>query len=664
MNYRPDIDGLRTLAVVPVVLFHANVAGFTGGYVGVDIFFVISGFLITSIIHRELYEGKFSVIRFYERRARRILPALFAVTLSCLVVGWFMLAPDDYEKLGQSVLSALSFVSNMWFWQNSGGYFQGATDYLPMLHTWSLAVEEQFYIFFPLLLMLLHKIRRRLILPAILVLVLASLAVAVWSTPRMPSASFYLLPTRIWELGIGSLLALGLLPTNAPKIMREGFGALGIIAILVPVFLYDGSTMFPGLNALPPVLGAATLIWAGTAGPVAASRLLALRPMVWIGLISYSLYLWHWPIMAFVRNRLFMVELEPNWQGGTVLATFLAGWISWRFIERPFRVPVREQGLSRGRVFALSGIGITVLGALAGALILTDGMATQRFSSQQLAALKTIVLPSAERQKCTGARPIAKLCTFGEVNTETAPRWLLWGDSHAGAMLPALIELADIREKQLIFANKGNCPPLPGVRRSDMPPHESEKCEQFRQSLVDMILDDDRIESVFLVARWPLYGEGGQLPSEGGSSFRLVDTSAQSIKDDNFSVIRQNLERLSWQVAEKDKALVIIQSVPELPWNAVDRIEAELLFDISFDDDTVPFDYVLARQSATNKTLASVDALPNVTVVSVSDTLCVSGCPVRKGLSSYYRDNNHITKLGAILLTPILNRQVPVSAPE
>ncbi|WP_300534778.1 acyltransferase, partial [uncultured Mameliella sp.] len=182
MNYRPDIDGLRTIAVLPVVLYHAGVSGFTGGFVGVDIFFVISGFLITTIIHGEIAEGRFSVIRFYERRARRILPALFAVILVSLVVGWFLLTPADYDHMGRSILSALLFVSNMWFWQNSGGYFDGATDYLPMLHTWSLAVEEQFYIFFPLLLMLLHRIGRRLVLPAIVVLVMGSLVLAIWAT--------------------------------------------------------------------------------------------------------------------------------------------------------------------------------------------------------------------------------------------------------------------------------------------------------------------------------------------------------------------------------------------------------------------------------------------------------------------------------------------------
>lgn len=660
LNYRPDIDGLRTIAVVPVVLFHANVAGFTGGFVGVDIFFVISGFLITTIIHRELAEGRFSILRFYERRARRILPALFAVMVASLIAGWFILVPVDYDKMGQSIFSALLFVSNMWFWRNSGGYFDGATDYLPMLHTWSLAVEEQFYIFFPLLLMLLHKIGRRLLLPVIVLLVAGSLVVAIWATPRMPSAAFYLLPTRIWELGIGSLLALGLLPTAAPKALREAVGALGLVGVLAPVFVYDGSTVFPGLAALPPVLGAAALIWAGTAGPVLASRLLALRPMVWIGLISYSLYLWHWPIMAFLRNRLFTVELEPMWQVATVLASFAAGWISWRFIERPFRVPVRAGGMGQGRIFALSGAGMAVLGGLAVAVSLTNGMSTQRFSADQLAKHQAMKSNLRAHKRCFGVRPVSKLCAFGAADPEAAPRWLLLGDSHADSMLPAMIELADLRQRRLVVANKGNCPPLPQVRRSDMPPSVSAKCEGFRQAALDMALSDDRFESVFLVARWPLYGEGRPLPSEGHSNFRLIDTAGQAPANaSNTTVLEIALDRLAQRLTAAGKTVVIIQTVPELPWNVVDRIEAELLFDVPFDDDRVPLSRILARQDRTNAAITPISGLAGVIVVPLAEAFCASDCPVREGFDSYYRDDDHITPLGAGLLVPILDRALP-----
>ena len=659
MKYRPDIDGLRTVAVLPVVFYHAGVTGFPGGFVGVDIFFVISGFLITTIIYGEMSDGRFSILRFYERRARRILPPLFAVMVVSLVAGWFILVPDDFDHMGQSILSALIFVSNMWFWQNSRDYFGGATDYLPMLHTWSLAVEEQFYIFFPLLLMALHRYARRLLLPAIGLLVLGSLVLAIHATPRMPSASFYLLPTRIWELGIGSLLALGLPRIEAPRALREAAGLLGLISVLAPVFLYNSQMQFPGVAALPPVLGAALLIWAGTAGPVWASRLLSLRPMVWIGLISYSLYLWHWPIMAFVRNRLFSVELDPAWQVVTVLASVLAGWISWRIVERPFRVPSRQGGMTQRRIFAMSGAGMAALGALAVAVILTGGMATQRFSDAQLAALETIVGPSEERQECSGVRPISRLCTFGSADPETAPRWLMLGDSHAASMLPAMIDLSESRGRRLVFAKKGGCPPLPQVHRSDMPPSENARCEVFRQAALDMALSDDRFETVFLVARWPLYGEGRQVRSEGHTSFRLIDTAGNAPGASNTAVLEASLERLARQLIDRGKTVVIVQSVPELPWNAVDRIESEILFGVPFLDDRETLARVQARQAATNAALAAVGVQPSVTVIPLAEVLCTPDCPVRVGLNSYYRDNNHITALGAKLLVPFLDRAVP-----
>jgi hypothetical protein len=435
---------------------------------------------------------------------------------------------------------------------------------------------------------------------------------------------------------------------------------LGLGFVLVPVFLYDSQVSFPGIAAMPPVLGAALLIWAGTAGPVLASRLLALRPVVWLGLISYSLYLWHWPIMSFLRNRLFTVELEPIWQLATVLASLGAGWLSWRFIEKPFRVQVREGGFLRRQIFTRACIGGVGLSAIAITLLVTNGAETQRFSNEQLIALKTIVPPSGETKICEGARPFAKLCVFGEANPEVGPQWLLWGDSHAASMLPSLIELAGIREKQLLFAEKGNCPPLPEVRRTDLPPSVSEKCETFRQNVLERVLTEGQIETVFLVARWPLYGEGKQLSSEGHSNFRLLDTSPQKNIGENTLVIQQSLKRLTKLLIENGKTVVIVQSVPELPWHVADRIGAEVLFNQSFEDDSVPMVQVVARQAGVNAVLNTVGETSGAIVVPVSEQLCTEKCLVRNGLKSFYEDNNHITPLGAKRLTPILDRSLPL----
>ncbi|MGP6088749.1 acyltransferase family protein [Antarctobacter jejuensis] len=659
MNYRPDIDGLRTIAVLPVVFYHAGIAGVTGGFVGVDIFFVISGFLITTIIHRELAEGRFSVIRFYERRARRILPALFAVIVASLVAGWFLLTPADYDHMGQSIVSALLFVSNMWFWRNSGGYFSGATDYLPMLHTWSLAVEEQFYIFFPLLLMALHRFARRLLLPTILIMVAGSLVLAIWATPRMPSPSFYLLPTRIWELGIGSLLALGLLPAAAPRALREAAGALGLVAMLAPVFLYDSRTEFPGLTALPPVLGAAALIWAGTAGPVLASRLLALRPMVWIGLISYSLYLWHWPIMAFVRNRTFSVEMEPALQVITIAASVLAGWLSWRFVERPFRVPVREGGLTRGRIFALSGIGMAGLGALAGAVALTGGMATQRFSTEQLAAIPPASLRNPYRATCFGARPATEFCTFGNSDPEVPVTWFLWGDSHADALLPALIDMAEREGVKLGFAGHSACGPLPGLGRTDVREQKVRSCLRHNRVVLDHLRQTSAITTVFLDARWALYTDGKYSSSDDGKGEVVLYLDGQPVPKSvdharNVSLLKEVLERTVTEITAPGRQIVLVGGTPEVRWNVPTRRTAEILFGWPLPLAPSPAD-VAARQAAANAILDGVAARTGSLHVPLAAPMCDPECVLFDEAEMYYADDDHLSPLGARLLAqPLL----------
>ncbi|MEL6764343.1 MAG: SGNH hydrolase domain-containing protein, partial [Cyanobacteria bacterium J06607_6] len=299
------------------------------------------------------------------------------------------------------------------------------------------------------------------------------------------------------------------------------------------------------------------------------------------------------------------------------------------------------------------------LGVLAGAIVFTGGMANERFSKAQLAALSRIVIGSEEAKSCAGARPISKLCSFGAADREAAPRWLLWGDSHAGSMLPALITLVDERQRRVIFANKGNCPPLPGVIRSDMPPSENTKCERLRQNVLEMTLSDDRIETVFLVARWPMYGEGHQLPSEGGARFTLIDSVDPRTRASNLAVIQAALGRLSRKLIDKGKNVVIVRSAPELPWNAVHRIEADILFGVPFNDDQVSLAEIQLRQAKTNAVLEAVGEVFGLNVVALAKPLCAQGCPVRSGVTSFYRDNNHFTPIGAELLVPILDQAIP-----
>ncbi len=356
VQYRPEIDGLRAVAVLPVILFHAGIEGLSGGFVGVDVFFVISGFLITGIIARELAAGDFSIVRFYERRARRILPALFLVLAASSVAALAIMLPYELKAFGQGLVAVALFVSNILFWQQSG-YFAAASELNPLLHTWSLAVEEQFYIIFPLVLMALWRWKLRAVWMVLATLTVCSLLLADYASTRVPSANFFLLPTRAWELGIGALLALWLMRRPQPSgILAEALGLAGLAAIAVSVLLYGPQTPFPSFHALLPVLGTAAVLYAAQPATL-AGRLLSWKPAVGIGLISYSAYLWHQPLFAFAR--LTAPETEPPLWLMLLLAGAslgLAG-LSWRFVERPFR---RKDGFGRGAVFSMAAAGNVV----------------------------------------------------------------------------------------------------------------------------------------------------------------------------------------------------------------------------------------------------------------------------------------------------------------
>ena len=368
--YRRDIDGLRAVAVIAVVLFHFGVPGFSGGFVGVDVFFVISGYLITSIIWRQREASRFSFVEFWARRARRILPALFVMMAAVLAVGWFLMAPKDYEELGRSVRYQVMFVSNLLFMRQEG-YFDAASDLKPLLHTWSLAVEEQFYFVFPLLLTLLCSRFKHWRL-ALFSLLLVSFGLSVWAVAQHPEKAFFLLPMRAWELLAGAMLAVA--PARQSRLTpgaAQGISLLGMGLILVAVFGYDNSTPFPGAAALLPVLGVVALIWANEHQSTWVGRVLSTRLMVGLGLISYSWYLWHWPVFVF-GSYAGAQEFGPVLTGGLIALTLILGYLSWRFVETPFR----ERRILAGRrqILVAAGLGILVLGLAGQALRWTDGL--------------------------------------------------------------------------------------------------------------------------------------------------------------------------------------------------------------------------------------------------------------------------------------------------
>ncbi|MGC4079225.1 MAG: acyltransferase family protein [Rubrivivax sp.] len=438
MFYRPEVDGLRALAVVPVILFHAGLPGFGGGFVGVDVFFVISGFLITSIIAGELDTGRFSVAGFYERRARRILPALFVVLAACLPFAWAWMLPRDLGAFADSLAATAGFASNVLFWR-SADYFDSAAELKPLLHTWSLAVEEQYYLLFPPLLVLLWRLPRQRRLALLAALGAASLALAQWASRAAPTAAFYLLPTRGWELLVGSLLALAgptlTTPVQASRALAETGGALGLGLLAAAVFGFDRQTPFPGAWALVPTLGAALLILCATPRTV-AGRLLGSRPLVGLGLLSYSAYLWHQPLLALARHR----SLQPPGHvllAGVALASLGLAYASWRWVERPFRRPGR---FDRREVFMLAATGSVAFFAAGLAGHLAHGFPGRLPPAAQIAELE---LPRVDNGWCFYSVDSIASLPVGEAGQHCwrgAPdgrhRVLLFGDSFAAQYEP------------------------------------------------------------------------------------------------------------------------------------------------------------------------------------------------------------------------------------
>lgn len=363
MTYRPEIDGLRAVAVLPVILFHAGFKWMSGGYVGVDIFFVISGYLITTIIINELDEGRFSIVGFYERRARRILPALFLVLACSLPIAYLLLLPDQLISFSRSLGSVMTFVSNLYF-RGEINYFARASEEEPLLHTWSLAVEEQYYLVFPLLAFLLWKIGRALFIAFMLLIALASFLYAESLSLLEPDKAFFDTRLRVWELMIGSLVAIYLVmrwrKREKNRVIAEIGSAIGLGLIIWAIVYLEKSTPFPGKYALAPTVGAAlVIIFASPATLV--GRLLSWRPLVGIGLISYSAYLWHQPIFAFARLMLRTLPSPFVLSCLSVLSLLLA-YLSWRFVEKPFR---NKERVRRQTVFTLSIAGIVVFGCVA-----------------------------------------------------------------------------------------------------------------------------------------------------------------------------------------------------------------------------------------------------------------------------------------------------------
>lgn len=517
MKYRSEIDGLRAVAVLPVIFFHAGFTWFSGGYIGVDVFFVISGYLITSIIINEFENGTFSFVKFYERRARRILPALFFVMLFCISVAFILMIPQQFEYFSKSLVSIAFFGSNIFFWRTSG-YFSADSEENPLLHTWSLAVEEQFYIIFPILLYILWRFGKKPTFYIIIAFLLASLILSEWGWRNSPSANFYLLPTRAWELFFGSIAAFIIYKRGVQS--NEFLSWVGLFAIVAAIFLYDESTPFPSFYTLLPVTGAFLIIlYCGNS--TFSSKILSFKLFVAIGLISYSAYLWHQPLFAFAR----IGSLDTPSDSKMLLfalASLVCAFFSWKFIEQPFRADDKIYNSKKAILF-ISTTGVAFIAAIGCYGLITNGAASIRFTDAQISYLSSAE-HSPLRSDChfpqTEESLNREICEYFTKNASVA----VLGNSHAVELSYELAKILEPLNLSIKQYSMSACP-----HNFIVLGEEESICYRWHSNVIKEVVEDKGIETVVLS-----YANLGKLNGKYRES--LVDMT-QYLLDSNKKVI-------------------------------------------------------------------------------------------------------------------------------
>lgn len=500
LTYRSDIDGLRAIAVLLVVFDHLHL-WFLGGYIGVDIFFVISGYLISSAIISEMNEGAFSISSFYERRIRRIFPALLVMLLVTSALAYRYFVPAETVSYARSMLTAVFSVSNIYFWQQSG-YFDEPSLFKPLLHTWSLAVEEQFYIFFPIFLMLVQRWAPRRLKASIWTIAGVSFAVACFWVERDATTAFFFAPLRAWELLIGTVLSQRYLPDITGKLWRNLASLSGLILIMAPAVMFTARTHFPGLAALPPCLGAALIIAAGETGPSVVGRILSWRPVVFVGLISYSLYLWHWPIIVFQHTNSILVQAHAGSRRVPLIVfvlSLIVATLSWRFVETPFRKGRFRP--NRQMLFVVSGAAVSVVVALALYMDISNGL-PRRFPKDALAVARYEDFDTTESFRVNTCFLTTKT-PFSVYRPDIClkpdpPRkqYLLLGDSHSAHLYHGLA--AEFPELNISQATVAACKSY----LTEPPEEEHTGCGMMSKYIYGDYLLHHHVDAVLLSGRW------------------------------------------------------------------------------------------------------------------------------------------------------------------
>lgn len=638
LTYRPDIDGLRTVAVGAVVLYHAKLGILPGGFVGVDVFFVISGFLISSIVLGELADNRFSIAGFYERRIRRILPALMTVLATSFIAGAIVFPPQDFVVFAKSMKAAALFYANFFF-HGQSGYFAPDAEMQPLLHTWSLAVEEQFYVVAPLFLLLIARLKNSVRFAVVTAALMISLIVSACGAFLLDSAAFYLPHSRAFELLLGMLLALGVVPSPVDRTLQELAGLAGLALIAYATFFFSASTPFPGLAALVPCAGAALVIWSGAANRTLTFGVLSSRVMVFTGKISYSLYLWHWPVLVFVAYE-FGDGVSVWDRVGLVVVAYVLSVLTYTYVEQPARQ--RTFLPSRNHVFVAGAAALLVAVGLSQLVTGTRGL-PERLGAE-IAAFDAAVRKNKGYTPCPENESWINSTSDCEVGQKSASArsFLMWGDSHARMLSSTAAELASEKAVKGVVVFRGGCPPFLDI---DHTAFDKRNCSKTADE-VERLLSGNDFSDVLLVARWALYAEGGGY--RNGKWFKTEFD--QGTAELNRSAFRHALTRTIEKILASGRSVTLLGPVPDLPFNPPDTMirtmmrGGKLHLGYSLND-------FHQRQAVVLALFKELEARPGVRVVYPHRSLCPKdACLITQGSMPIYTDDNHLGVNGAAVI--------------
>lgn len=665
-KYRPEIDGLRAIAVLAVVAFHAFPNWMKGGFIGVDVFFVISGYLISTILFENLDRGTFSFAEFYCRRIRRIFPALILVLVSCSAFGWFALFADEYKQLGKYIAAGAGFVSNLVLWADAG-YFDNSAETKPLLHLWSLGIEEQFYIFWPLVLWFAWKRKFNLLTITIAVAAI-SFALNLHGVKQDAVATFYSPQTRFWELLAGSLLAWftlyrkGTHQSVKPKIdswlsnviyleKTENNGAslanflsvAGLALLAYGFWRINKDSAFPGGWAVIPVAGSLLIITAGAKAWINC-HILSNRIAVWFGLISFPLYLWHWPLLSFAR----IIEggtPSREIRIGLVLLAILLAWITCRLIERPIRLGGRNKIKVSMLIFFAAILGVSGFAANKSEFL------QQTFLQQRFDTILKTITRTARQSECfeipySYRTDGAWYCDLGNKSFPT--EYFAFGDSHALSLVPALESFATKHRLNIQFTGTSGCPPLLGIQsmRGDAD-IEKNNCQKLNERVFNHV-KSQHIQNVILIARWVYYTGSTSRPSELNLIARNPTAAVTKVSSgQDFSWALQNTIARYKSIGVN---IILVEDNPQQELDPKDALRKGLLLGGHAR-------YFVSRESHIRNQRDVNTLIRNQTavVINFDDVLCDDKtCPLFRGDTSLYFDDDHLSNEGAMLVHPQL----------